>query len=560
MNYEDKITIHCEELNRRIEVPYGTSLKELSEQLEIESKGQILAAYVNNRLKELRYKIYRPVSVRFVDFNSHAGYRLYQRTACFILQKACSELWRDRQLYIKHSLGQSGFYCEIEGLEGISQEQAEELLRTMRRIVDADYPIRRQRLTTAEVRRRFEELGYKDKIELLDTRPRLYSTIYTMDDAVGYFYGSLAPSTGYIAHFDIRRYHNGFYLALPLSFSPEKILSEPQSEKLFDVFRDYKQWNSILGMATVGQINSLTLNGKANEMIRIAEAVHEKCIAKYADYIYEANIENGLKIILISGPSSSGKTTTAKRLGIQLQVLGLRPVMISLDDYFVNRDQTPRDEKGDYDYEALEAIDLKLFNEQLLQLLDGKEVTIPRYNFITGLREWHSKPLSLDERSIVIVEGIHGLNPKLTPSIPDSAKFRIYVSCLTSTSMDNLSRIATSDNRLLRRMIRDSRHRGSDAVSTLSRWASVRRGEQKHIFPYQEWADVMFNSSLSYELSIIKPIAEPILREVPDTVPEYDEARRLLQFLDNFTPNYDLTNIPPTSILREFVGGSTFEY
>lgn len=560
MNCKDKITINCEDLHRHIDVTYGTSLKELSEELPILSNGPILAAYVNNRLKELHYKIYRPATIRFVDISSHAGYRLYQRTACFILQKACQELWQGHQLHIKHSLGYSGLYCEIEGKEALSNTEIEALLRQMRSIIEADYPIHRLRLPTSEVRERFSEMGYRDKIELLDTRPRLYSTLYTMESAIGYFYGSLAPSTGYIKQFDIRPYHNGFYLALPLSSNPDKMYLDPGSEKLFDVFSEYKYWNSILGMSTVGQINANILEGRVSDMIRISEAVHERCLARFADQIFHAHNTRGLKIIFISGPSSSGKTTTAKRLGIQLQVLGLKPTLISLDDYFVNRDQTPRDESGDYDYEALEAIDVALFNQHLGELLEGREVTIPRYNFITGQREWHSTPLRLEERSVVIIEGIHGLNPKLTPSIADDAKFKIYVSCLTSTSMDNLSRIATSDNRLLRRMIRDYRHRGSDAVSTLARWASVRRGEERHIFPYQECADVIFNSSLSYELSIIKPIAEPILREVPDTVPEYDEARRLLQFLDNFTPNYDLSNIPPTSILREFVGGSTFEY
>ncbi|MEZ3443026.1 MAG: nucleoside kinase, partial [Alistipes sp.] len=331
-------------------------------------------------------------------------------------------------------------------------------------------------------------------------------------------------------------------------------------EKMFDIFHDYKRWVEIMGVATVGKINEQVLAGNTPELVRIAEAFHEKTLAGLADRIAEANVSRGTRLVLISGPSSSGKTTSARRLSIQMQVLGLNPVTVSLDDYFVDREKTPRDEQGEYDYEALEAIDLELFNDHLQRLFHGEEVRIPRYNFVTGRREWHERPLRLDERSILIVEGIHGLNPRLTPGIPDEVKFRIYVSCFTSVSMDNLTRIATTDNRLLRRLTRDYTQRGSNALATLSRWSSVRRGEERHIFPYQENADAMFNSSLFYEISVLRPLAEPILREVPDTAPEYDEARRLLQFLDNFIPIYETKDIPPTSILREFVGGSTFDY
>lgn len=318
-------------------------------------------------------------------------------------------------------------------------------------------------------------------------------------------------------------------------------------------------WVHIMGVPTVGHLNEKVLAGDASELIKVAEAFHEKKIAQMADQIEQANSSKGTRVVLISGPSSSGKTTTAKRLGIQLRILGLDPVLISLDDYFVDRERTPKDENGEYDYEALEAIDLKLLNSDLERLIAGESVDVPRYNFITGTRQWHETPLKLNERSILIMEGIHGLNPRLTPSIPRDQKFCIYVSCLTSVAMDNLSRIPTSDNRLLRRITRDYATRGSNALATLQRWPSVRRGEEKHIFPYQENADVMFNSSLFYEISVLRQKVEPILREVSDTEPEYGEASRLLKFLDNFIP-ISPDEIPPTSILREFIGGSSFKY
>jgi uridine kinase len=329
--------------------------------------------------------------------------------------------------------------------------------------------------------------------------------------------------------------------------------------KMFDVFREYHRWVDIMGVPTVGTLNKKVLDGDISEMIKVAEAFHEKKIAAMADQIDAANREKGTRMVLISGPSSSGKTTTAKRLGIQLRILGLDPVLISLDDYFVDRDKTPKDENGDYDFEALEAIDLELLNSDLKRLMAGESVDVPRYDFITGTRQWHETPLKLGERSILIMEGIHGLNPRLTPSIPREQKFCIYASCLTSVAMDNLSRIATTDNRMIRRITRDYATRGANALATLQRWPSVRRGEEKHIFPYQENADVIFNTSLFYEILVLRPKIEPILREVPDTEPEYGEAKRLLKFLDNFIP-IQTEEIPPTSILREFIGGSSFKY
>ena len=554
----DTIKVICENGFGELEVPMGTPLLEVAERLT-PGLHPFLAAFVNNRIKELNYKIYAPVTIRFVDITSFAGIRVYQRTAWFLLQKAVKDLYPGQTLHIRHSMGQSGFYCEIDGIDEFTPDEAAQLRDRMRELSVRNLPITRQRMLTTEVRARYAEEGFTDKIALLDTRPRLYSQLYTLDDTAGYFYGSLAPSTGYVTLFDIEPYYNGFYLALPLRTSPDTLHRNVHQEKMFGIFQEYQSWVRIMGVPTVGDVNSKVLAGDGGGLIKLAEAFHERKFAWVADTIYDANLSRGVRIVLISGPSSSGKTTSAKRLGIQLGVLGLKPVLISLDDYFVDREKTPKDADGEYDYEALEAIDLELFNDHLRRLMRGESVDIPRYNFITGRRMQHNDPLTLDERSILIVEGIHGLNPRLTPGVPEEQKFRIYISCFTSVAMDNLSRIATTDNRLLRRLTRDYRQRGADALATLSRWASVRRGEEKHIFPYQENADVMLNSSLFYEISVLRPFAEKILREVPDTVPEYDEARRMLKFLDNFIP-IPPDEIPPTSILREFIGGSSFQY
>ena len=558
-NMSDTLPVICENAGRTIEVAMGTTLLEVERQLRLDGPHPFLAAYVNNRIKELNYRIYKPVTVRFIDITSFEGIRVYQRTISFILQKAVRELFPDRTLYIRHSLGASGFYCEISGFGPIPAEHLDAIKARMRGIIDRNLPIQGVKMLTDTARKIYEGFGMADKIALLDSRPRLYSKIYTIDSLPGYFYGALTPSTGYTPQFDLHPYYNGFFIALPLRTDPTRLHQSVHQEKMFDVFHQYQSWVEIMGVPTVGQLNSKVLAGDASELIKIAEAFHENKLAQVAGCVAEANRERGVRLVLISGPSSSGKTTFAKRLGVQLRVLGLNPVLISLDDYFVDREKTPRDENGEYDYEALEAIDLEQFNDHLKRLERGESVDIPRYDFISGTRQWHDNPLQLDERSVLIVEGIHGLNPALTPGVPESRKFKIYVSCFTSVALDNVSRIATSDNRLLRRLTRDYRTRGNDALSTLARWESVRRGEEKHIFPYQENADVMFNSSLFYEISVLRRFAEPILREVPDTVPEYGEAKRMLKFLDNFIP-IDPAEIPPTSLLREFIGGSSFRY
>ena len=554
----ETVKVICQNTSSVVEVVAGTSLLELEQKLGLGGKHPMLAAYVNNRIKELNYKIYKPLAVRFIDITHFEGYRVYQRTISFIAQKAVWDLYKERQFFIRHTVGR-GFYCEFADGKPITDEEIATLRDQMQKIIDARHPINRYHILTEDINKIYQKFGFDDKIDLLNTRPRLYSDIYCMDDMVGYFYGALTPDSGYIHLFDLRRYFNGFYIALPTHGDPDKLDLDVQWDKMFDVFHEYHRWVDIMGVPTVGRLNKKILGGDTSELIKIAEAFHEKKIAAMADQIAEANHSQGTRVVLISGPSSSGKTTTSKRLGIQLRILGLDPVLISLDDYFVDRERTPKDENGDYDFEALEAIDLELLNNDLKRLMAGESVEVPRYDFITGTRQWHETPLKLSDRSVLIMEGIHGLNPRLTPSIPRNQKFCIYVSCLTSVAMDNLSRIATSDNRLLRRITRDYSTRGANALATIQRWPSVRRGEQKHIFPYQENADVMFNSSLFYEISVLRSKVEPILREVPDTVPEFGEAKRLLKFLDNFTPIVP-DEIPPTSILREFIGGSSFKY
>ena len=560
MNMNDTVRIVCENTGRSLFVNRGTSLLQIAEILSLGEREDrpFLAAYVNNRLKELDFAVYSPVSIRYVDITHFEGMRVYQRTLFFVLQKAVYDLFPERKLHIKHSVAK-GFYCEIEGMEDLSDEQIVRIKERMRAIVAQDLPIVRQKVTSAEAEAMYEALGLDDKIALLRTRPHLYVTVYSMADLVGYFYGALAVSTGYVSRFDLHPYYKGFRMALPQRTDPTKLEELVPQDKMFEVFSEYTCWVDVIGVANIGSLNARILEGGGSDLIRIAEALHEKALGNLADRIYERHRDGGARIVLISGPSSSGKTTFAKRLGIQLSILGMRPVLVSLDDYFVDRDKTPRDADGEYDYEALEAIDLRLFNDHLQRLFAGESLPVPRYDFITGKRQWHDNPLRLDDRSVLIVEGIHGLNPRLTPSIPDHMKFKIYISCFTSVAMDNLSRIATTDNRLLRRMVRDNATRGHNAQATLARWESVRRGEEKHIFPYQENADVMFNSSLFYEISVLRPYAERILREVPDTVPEYGEAKRLLKFLDNFIP-IDPAEIPPTSLLREFIGGSSFRY
>ncbi len=552
------IRVYCENTASHIEVEMGTSLRSLLNNLDITNSYPMLAAYVNNRLKELNYRVYTPISIRFIDITHFEGHRVYQRTVTFLLQRAMRELFPQHPFHIRHSLG-SGVYCEAVGKQSFSYAECQQLEEAVRGIAAEDISIQRKKEPSADIIDKFEQAGYPDKATLLRSRPRLYSNVYYMGQTIGYFFGPLAPSSGYVDRFSICPYSEGFVVTMPDRSDPAKIGRVPNAEKMGGLFHQFHEWMDVVGVPTVGELNSRILQGDTSELIKIAEAVHGRQFSNIADKIFEAHRDRDVKVVLISGPSSSGKTTSAKRIGIQLRVLGLHPVLISLDDYFVNREDTPKDENGDYDYEALEALDLARLNDDLSRLIDGQSVEIPRYDFITGTRQWHEHPLQLTERSVLIMEGIHGLNPRLTPAIPDDKKFKIYLSCFTSVAMDNITRIHTTDNRLLRRITRDYRTRGNNAYDTIARWQSVRRGEDKHIFPYQENADVMVNTSLFYELGVIRPIVEPILREIPDTVPEFGEADRLLHFLDNFVP-IKPDEIPLDSVLREFVGGSTFTY
>ena len=552
----DTIKVICENGFGELEVPMGTPLLEVAERLT-PGLHPFLAAFVNNRIKELSYKIYAPVTIRFVDITSFAGIRVYQRTAWFLLQKAVKDLYPGQTLHIRHSMGQSGFYCEIDGIDEFTPDEAAQLRDRMRELSVRNLPITRQRMLTTEVRARYAEEGFTDKIALLDTRPRLYSQLYTLDDTAGYFYGSLAPSTGYVTLFDIEPYYNGFYLALPLRTSPDTLHRNVHQEKMFGIFQEYQSWVRIMGVPTVGDVNSKVLAGDGGGLIKLAEAFHERKFAWVADTIYDAHLSRGARMVLISGPSSSGKTTSAKRLGIQLGVLGLNPVLISLDDYFVDREKTPRDADGNYDYEALEAIDVGRFNDDLAALLAGREVGMPRYNFITGKSEPNHRTLRMDERSVLLIEGIHGLNDALTATVDKKDKFKIYISALTQLNIDEHNRIPTTDGRLIRRIVRDARTRGTSAKDTIARWPSVRRGEEKNIFPYQEEADVMFNSALIYELACLKVYAEPLLFGISKEEPEYLEANRLLKFFDYFVA-VPSEEVPNNSLLREFIGGSCF--
>ncbi|MDR2894677.1 MAG: nucleoside kinase [Alistipes sp.] len=552
------IRIICENGSQVLHLERGTSLLEVAEQIGCAGPNRWLAAYVNNKIKELTHILYEPSSVRFIDITHFEGHRVYERTLFFVLNRAVHDLWPERKFYIRHSVSR-GFYSEITGCDAVTPEMVEQIKTRVDEIISEDAPIGHERVLYDEARVSYARLGYDDKIALLETRPRLYVSLYTLGDTVGYFYGALAPSTGYLGLYDLRPYYKGMYIAVPKRTDPAVLNKAVSQQKMFDVFAEYNGWVSIMGVSNIGQLNTRIHGGETSDLIKVAESFHEKKLASIADSIHEANREKGTRVVLMSGPSSSGKTTTAKRLGIQLRILGLTPVLVSLDDYFVERENTPRDpDTGDYDYEAFDAIDHAIFNDHLRRLVEGESVEVPRYDFITGLRQWHDHPLKLDDRSILLVEGIHALNPALTESLDDHLKFRIYLSALTSIGMDNLSRIPTTDNRLIRRMVRDSVTRGSDASATLKRWQSVRRGEERHIFPYQELADVMFNSSLFYEMPVLKDHVVPLLRSVPDNIPEYGEAQRLLKLLDFFV-SIPPDEIPPTSILREFIGGSSFK-
>ncbi|MCT4588024.1 MAG: nucleoside kinase [Carboxylicivirga sp.] len=533
----------------------GTTLEEIAKDLGIKLKTPILGAYVNNKLRELSYEVYHPKTIEFIDITRPDGMRMYIRSLSLVLYKAVNELYPNARLRIEHSVSK-GTYCSVEG-EDLTMEDVQAIQNRMKEIIASDTPFLRRQEESEDVIQRFEEQNQKDKTALIRHRGQLYTSYHQLEKHIGLYYGYLVPSTGYLKVFDLIKYYNGMLLQIPKRNQPAELEDIVVQNKMFDIFQEFAEWNKVLNVRNLADINESCTNGKAETLIKISEALHEKKIGHIADMI-DAQ-KKSVKLVLISGPSSSGKTTFGKRLAIQLMVAGMKPLNLSLDNFFVNRENTPLDENGDYDFEALNALDVKLFNEQLLSLLAGKEVEIPKFNFETGQRYLDGEKLKMNEDNILIVEGIHGLNPELTHLIPDHSKFKIYVSALTSVNIDNHNLIHTTDNRLIRRIVRDYKYRNYSAQDTISRWPSVRRGEDAHIFPYQEEADVMFNTALLYELSVLKQQAEPILLEVQPNQPEYAEARRLLNFFSYFKPIQPI-EIPPTSIIREFLGGSSFNY
>ncbi|WP_010664625.1 nucleoside kinase [Marinilabilia salmonicolor] len=551
------VRIKCLNNNKTFNTLRGTSLKEIAENQKISTKYPILGAMVNNQVRELSFEIYNPKTIEFIDITHKDGMRMYIRSLSFLLTAAAKEVFPEATLRIDHSVSK-GFYCELHGLkQPLSIDDIFEIGRQMREMVEEDIPFLQFKDETDDVVALFKEKGLHDKVQLLEHRGQYYSTYYSLNEHIGKFYGFMVPSTGYLKVFDLNKYYNGMLLQMPSQQHPEEVQELVEQNKMFEIFREFSHWNRVLNVTNISDLNDAAHNGAAERLIKVSEALHEKKIAQVADMI--ASRKDELRIVLISGPSSSGKTTFSKRLAIQLLVNGICPLNLSLDNYFVDREKTPLDENGQYDFEALEALDIDLFNQQLLDLMAGEEVSLPKFSFESGKRIFNGDKLKMRKDNILIIEGIHGLNPKLTHLIENDKKFKVYVSALTNINIDNQSRIPTTDNRLVRRIIRDYRYRNYSAQETISRWDSVRRGEDKHIFPYQEEADVMFNSALLYELAVLKPYAEPILLEVQPNQEEYSEASRLLKFFSYFKP-IQPREIPPTSILREFLGGSSFTY
>lgn len=553
----NRLEIYCKNIGRYVTVDGGETMLSLSERLSDELPFRPVCAHVNNRNQALSYKLYNPKQVEFLPVTSPSGSRVYVRSLCMLLYRAVVNVCPDARIRIEHSIS-NGHYCRLDGV--VCDEALIAALRDeMRRLVDLDLPMVRSECLTSDVIEIFRRQGLDDKVELLETTRELYTTYYTLDGICDSYYGPLAPSTGYLKVFDLLPYKDGFLL-MGLDPNNPSVTPEPVAqEKMYKAFTDYLAFDRIVGVSNVGGLNKVVEQHKAPELIYLAEALHEKAISRISDEITRRYREGGARIVLVSGPSSSGKTTTTKRLGVQLMTNLLKPLMISLDNYFIDREFTPRDESGDYDYESLYALDLKQFNDDLNAILRGEEVELPYYNFELGRRQYRGDRIRLEEGSILLIEGIHGLNPELTANIAEEMKFRIYVSALTTVSIDDHNWIPSTDNRLLRRIIRDAKYRGTPPEETIRRWASVRRGEEKWIFPYQENADAMFNSSLLFELGVMKDQGETLLRKVPNDVPEYAEAYRLRKFLSYFRPIPSLS-VPSTSVLREFLGGSSFKY
>ncbi len=538
-----------------LQVEKGSTFQELAEKVQKDYPYPIMLAAVENTFKELCATIQHDLSgVSFIHLGEKDGMRVYQRSATFLLIAASKRILPDCRIIVNHHIT-GGYFCEFSDERYCSKENIQNIQQMMRQMVKEALPIQKYTVNIEQAQEIFDKEGMRDKKELFKYRRTSTVNIYELDGVKDYFYGYMVTNTKQLELFELIPYAHGFILQFPDEKQPTKLAAFVPQPKLSSIFRESEKWARILGVDTVGALNDVISAGKTDELIKISEALHEKKIAQIADQIVE---KGDIKLVLIAGPSSSGKTTSAKRLCIQLKVNGLKPHVISVDDYFVNREHTPRDESGEYDFEALEAIDVKLFNEHMNALINGAEVEIPSFNFMLGKREYKGNKIKLKDDEILIVEGIHGLNEKLSYAIPRKNKFKIYVSCLTQLNIDDHNRIPTTDTRLIRRMIRDNQYRAIDPERTLSIWNSVRRGENKNIFPFQEEADVMLNTVLIYELAVLKSKAEPLLFRVSRKSPYYKEAKRILKFLEYFLP-MDTSQIPSNSLIREFLGGSSFE-
>ncbi len=552
---EQKIQIRCKNNKKNLNVCIGSTLSEIFSLTGLQMDYGPITARVNNKVEGMHFRVYKPKEVEFLDMHESSALRAYTRSLFFVLNKAAHELYPDCTVVIDIPVS-NGYYVDLRLDRPVTVEDIDAIRQRMQEIITAKMPIHRHETTTEEAVRMFQESKSFSKVRLLEGSGNLYTTYYDIGGYIDYYYGSLLTNTSQLYLFGLEPYYDGMLLRIPTASDPSKLGEMVQQDKMFEIFKEHHRWQTILRLRTVGDLNRAIQSGHSAQLIQVSEALQEKKIAQIADEIAS---RKEVKMVLIAGPSSSGKTTTCKRLSVQLAVNGLQPVGISLDDYFVSRNMTPKDENGDYDYEHLHALNIPLLNEQMNALLQGEEVELPRYNFHTGTSEKSGKKLQLKGNEILVLEGIHALNPELTAQIPEEQKFRIYASALTTILLDNHNYIPTTDNRLLRRIIRDYKYRSVSAQDTIRRWPSVRRGENKWIFPYQENADAMFNTAMLFELAVIRGQAIPVLEQVPENCVEYAEAYRLLKFLRYIKPIPE-EQIPPTSLLREFLGGSSFEY
>ncbi|WP_455065209.1 nucleoside kinase [Prevotella sp.] len=547
--------IRCKNNKKSLKVPMGSTLSDVFKEINLQMPYGPVSAKVNNKVEGLHYRLYHNKDVEYLDLHTQSGIRTYTRSLFLVLCKAVHDLYSRSEVIIDIPVS-NGYYCNLKLGHAITAEDVNRIRTRMQEIVNAHLPIQRFETTTEEAIDMFSKLGDEQKAKLLKSSGTLYTVYYVLDDYKDYYYGSMLTNTSQLYLFGLEPYFDGVLLRIPSVQEPSQLGALIRQDKMFEVFKEHHRWQSLLGIKTVGDFNEAVGNGEATNLINVSEALQEKKISQIADKIAA---KKDIKVVLIAGPSSSGKTTFCKRLSVQLLASGVKPVQISLDDYFVNREETPKDEQGEYDYESIYALNIPLINEQFNALFNGQEVELPKYNFQTGSSEKSGNKLRLEENNVLVVEGIHALNPTLTAQIPDDKKFKIYASALTTILLDNHNYIPTTDNRLLRRIVRDYKYRGCSAQETIRRWPSVRAGENKWIFPYQEQADVMFNTAMLFELAVIKPQAEEVLEQVPENCEEYAEAYRLRKFLKYFSP-LPFRDLPPTSLLREFLGGSSFKY